>query len=443
MSSFFATRALLPTGWAENVSIGIDAGRFSAVTEDAAPGEGSIRLDGLVLPGLVNAHSHTFHRALRSRTHALGGSFWTWRELMYSVAQKLTPDSYRDLARAVFAEMLEAGFTAVGEFHYLHHDVDGKPYLEPNVMAEGLIAAAEDVGIRITLLDTLYLHGGLHADGYDPLAPNQIRFGDGSADGYVERSQRLEPESSLATVGTAIHSVRAVDPESIAIVVEAFDRPLHAHVSEQPVENTRCLAAHGTTPTQLLDDTGALTAQFTAIHATHLTTHDVALLGGAGSSVCFCPTTERDLADGIGPGPELVQAGARLCVGSDSHAVIDPFEEMRAIEMHERLSSHERGVFVSEDLIAAAAANGYESIGWAGGGQIAPGAPADLVCVALGSNRLAGSDPSLAGDAVVFAADADDVSDVIVGGSHVVRDGSHASLSVAAELERTIGALFT
>ncbi len=361
---------------------------------------------------------------------------------MYSAARRLTPDSYHDLARAVFAEMLEAGFTAVGEFHYLHHDVDGTPYSEANVMAEALIAAADEVGIRITLLDTLYLHGGLHADGYDALAPDQVRFGDGSADRYVERSQALTPQSRLAVVGTAIHSVRAVDPESIEIVNGAFDRPIHAHVSEQPAENTQCLAAHGRTPTQVLEEAGALAPSFTAIHATHLTAHDIGMLGGAQSSVCLCPTTERDLADGIGPANELTQAGVELCVGSDSHAVIDPFEEMRAVETHERLESHERGVFGSDDLIAAAAGNGYESIGWTGGGRIAPGAPADIVCVALGSNRLAGSDPSLPGDAVVFAAGAEDVSDVIVAGRQVVTDGAHVSVSVAAELDRTIAALF-
>ena len=443
MSSFFAEQALLPDGWADDVSIEIDGGVISAVTERAVAGEGAIRLDGLVLPGLANAHSHAFHRALRSRTHALGGSFWTWRDLMYSAASRLTPDSYHDLARAVFAEMLEAGYTAVGEFHYLHHDVDGTPYSEPNVMAERLSAAADEVGIRITLLDTLYLHGGLDADGYDPLGSNQIRFGDRSVDDYIERSQALTPDSPLAAVGTAIHSVRAVDPESIEIVNEAFDRPVHAHVSEQPGENTQCLAAHGLTPTQLLAETGTLKPSFTAIHATHLTAHDIALLSAGRASVCFCPTTERDLADGIGPAAELWQAGVRLAVGSDSHAVIDPFEEMRAIEMHERLSSHERGVFEAEDLLAAAATSGYEAIGWAGGGRIATGAPADLVCVSIGSTRLAGLDPAFPGDAVVFAAGSDDVSDVIVGGRHAVRGGAHATLSVAAELDRTIAALFT
>ncbi len=442
MTSFIADRALLPEGWAADVAIEVANGTISTVTEGSAPDNGSTRLHGLVLPGLANAHSHAFHRALRSRTHALGGSFWTWRDLMYEAAHKLTPDTYHDLARAVFAEMLEAGFTAVGEFHYLHHQADGTPYSEPNAMAEGLIAAADEVGIRITLLDTAYLHGGLNADGYHPLSPSQLRFADESIYRYLARSSALAPESPLATIGTAIHSVRAVDPNSMRVIANDLDRPTHAHVSEQLEENVQCLAAHGSTPMQLLFEAGVLSPSFTAVHATHLTAHDLELAGTAGSSVCFCPTTERDLADGIGPAIELTRAGASLCVGSDSHAVIDPFEEMRAIEMHERLSSHERGVFEAESLIAAASSNGYESIGWSGGGRIAVGAPADVVCVALDSARLAGADPALPGDAVVFAAGAGDVSDVIVGGRHVVREGAHQSISVAAELDRTITALF-
>ncbi len=442
MTSFFAAHALLPGGWADDVSIEVADGIISEVTRDGAPAEGSTRLQGLVVPGLANAHSHAFHRALRSRTHALGGSFWTWRDLMYEAAHALTPDTYHDLARAVFAEMLEAGFTAVGEFHYLHHDVDGTPYSDPNVMAEGLIAAADDVGIRITLLDTIYLHGALDGDGYDPLGPNQRRFGDGSADLYVQRSQALKPRSALTAVGTAIHSVRAVDPESMEIVRDALDRLIHAHVSEQPDENTQCLAAHGLTPTQVLAEAGVLGSSFTAVHATHLSAHDISLLGAARASVCLCPTTERDLADGIGPAIELSRSGTRLCIGSDSHATIDPFEEIRAIEMHERLSSNERGVFGAEELILVAASNGYDSIGWTGGGRITPGAPADLVHLALGSNRLAGADPALPGDAVVFAAGAGDVADVIVGGERVVKDGAHVGVSVASELERTIAGLF-
>jgi formiminoglutamate deiminase len=441
MTAYFCERALLDGGWEDDVLIEVSDGVIDTVSIALTARQEATVLAGSVIPGMANAHSHAFHRALRARTHALGGSFWTWRDLMYEAAHKLTPDSYYELATAVFAEMLEAGFTAVGEFHYLHHQTDGTPYSEPNTMAQRVVDAANDVGIRITLLDTLYLHGGLDADGYRPLSANQLRFSDRSVDGYLDRTSKLDL-GALSKVGTAIHSIRAVDPESIAVVGSSLDRSTHAHLSEQPDENTQSLAAHNGTPTQLFHDAGILSQSFTAVHATHLSPHDISLLGDAGASVCFCPTTERDLADGIGPAAKLQEAGARLCVGSDSHAVIDPFEEMRAIEMHERLSSHERGVFDSADLITAAGINGYEAIGWHGGGRIAVGAPADLVCVGFASNRLAGADRSLPADAIVFAAGADDVTDVVVAGRHVVTGGSHQTVSTAEELDRVIQALF-
>lgn len=441
MTAYFCERALLDGVWEDDVLIQAENGTITSVDAGLSAPTDAIVLRGLVVPGIANVHSHAFHRALRSRTHALGGSFWTWRGLMYEAAHRLTPDSYYELAAAVFAEMLEAGFTAVGEFHYLHHQADGTPYSEPNTMAQRLVDAAGDVGIRITLLDTLYLHGGLDADGYHPLSASQLRFGDRSIDRYLDRTNEFSL-GGLSKVGTAIHSIRAVDPESIAVVGSSLNRPIHAHVSEQPEENTQSLAAHNGTPTQLFQDAGVLSRSFTAVHATHLTPHDIALLGDAGCSVCFCPTTERDLADGVGPAAELVEAGARLCLGSDSHAVIDPFEEMRAIEMHERLSSHQRGVFHSTDLIAAACVNGYEAIDWPEGGRIAVGAPADLVCVGFGSNRLAGADRSLSDDAIVFSAAAGDVTDVIVAGRRVVREGAHERVATGEELDRVIQALF-
>ncbi len=441
MTAYFCEHALLDGVWEDDVVVWSENGMITTVGAGLSAPTDAVVLRGLVIPGIANVHSHAFHRALRSRTHALGGSFWTWRGLMYEAAHKLTPDSYYELAAAVFAEMLEAGFTAVGEFHYLHHQADGTPYSEPNTMAQRVVEAAGDVGIRITLLDTLYLHGGLDADGYHPPSASQLRFSDRTVDRYLERTTQLSL-GGLSKVGTAIHSIRAVDPESISIVGSSLERPIHAHVSEQPDENTQSLAAHNGTPTELFQDAGILSQSFTAVHATHLTPHDVAVLGDAGSSVCFCPTTERDLADGVGPAAELKQAGARLCLGSDSHAVIDPFEEMRAIEMHERLASHQRGVFHSADLIAAASVDGYEAIGWPGGGRIAVGAPADLVCVGMGSNRLAGADRSLPDDAIVFGAGAPDVTDVVVAGRHVVTNGSHRAVATAEELDRVIQALF-
>jgi formiminoglutamate deiminase len=231
--------------------------------------------------------------------------------------------------------------------------------------------------------------------------------------------------------------VRAVDPESAAVVaLWANERsaPLHAHVSEQPAENEGCLAAYGLTPTAVLGEAGALSDRFTAVHATHVTDADVGLLGSAGATCCLCPTTERDLADGIGPARRLREAGARLSLGSDSHAVIDIFEEARAVELDERLATGVRGNHPPVDLLRAATENGYRSLGWPEGGRIEAGALADLVTVGLDSVRLAGTDPSALLESVVFAGGAPDVRHVIVGGRFVVRDGRHVDLDVAREL---------
>ncbi len=406
----------------EGVLIELSGDRLAAVTPGTAAPEDAYRLRGLTLPGLANAHSHAFQRALRGRTHAGTGSFWTWREQMYELAGKLDPDSCFALSRAAFGEMALAGITCVGEFHYLHHAPDGTPYDDPNAMGRAVLAAAGVAGLRITLLDACYLTGGL------------ARFRDRDAAAWAERVDAIA-ERGASKVGAAIHSVRAVDPDGARVVAEwAGDRPLHAHVSEQPKENEECLAAHGRTPAGLLADAGALSADFTAVHATHLTGDDVALLGGAGVTACLCPTTERDLADGIGPARRLAEAGARLATGSDSHAVIDPFEEARAIELDERLATGVRGVHHAPDLLHAATAGGYAALGWPDGGRLEPGALADLVTLSLDTVRLAGAPPEQMAAAVVFGAAAADVRHVMTGGSWVVRDGAHLKLDVAQAL---------
>jgi formiminoglutamate deiminase len=403
-------------------------------------------LRGITLPGFANSHSHAFHRALRGGAQPRGsGSFWTWREEMYALAERLDPDSYRELARAVYAEMACAGITVVGEFHYLHHDRDGTPYADPNVMSSALIAAAQEAGIRIALLDTCYLHGGLVDGRVEEPAGVQRRFADRDADAWAARLEALAPLADAATrIGAAIHSVRAVDLDAQATLVawaRAHDAPIHAHVSEQPAENDACLAAYGRTPTAVLADAGALDGPFTAVHATHLTDEDIARLGAAHASCCFCPTTERDLADGIGPAGRLRAAGATLTIGTDSHAVIDPFEEARAIELDERLVSGVRGTHDAAALLTAATAAGYDSLGWPGGGRIAAGAPADFVTVDLDSVRLAGAPRDRLLDSVVFAAGAPDVRQVVVGGSVIVRDGRHVKIDVEQELASAIAAV--
>ncbi|WP_229399519.1 formimidoylglutamate deiminase [Micromonospora okii] len=426
-----------------DVLIEAEDGRITAVTPLAAGGApaagvevlgDATRLAGLTLPGLANAHSHAFHRALRGRTHTGRGDFWTWRDAMYDVAARLDPDSYLALARAAYAEMALAGITCVGEFHYLHHGPDGTPYADPNAMGAALVEAAAQAGIRITLLDTLYLTATV--DGA-PLAGPQRRFGDGDVDGWSDRHDRLAPPPH-ARIGAALHSVRAVPADRIATFASRNEGvPLHVHLSEQPAENDACRAAHGCTPTRLLADRGALGPGTTAVHATHPTGGDVALLGESGTGVCLCPTTERDLADGIGPARRLADAGAPLSLGSDSHAVVDLFEEARAVELDERLRTRRRGHFAPPELLAAATVAGHAALGWRDAGRIAVGDRADLVTVRLDSARTAGVPPAGA----FFAATAADVVSVVVDGRRVVADGRHLGVDVPRELRAAIGAV--
>ena len=359
---------------------------------------------------------------------------------MYALASRLDPDLYLPLARATYGEMALAGVTCVGEFHYLHHGPDGVPYDDPNAMGRAVIQAAREAGIRITLLDACYLHGGIGEE----LTEAQRRFGDGDADRWAERVSELG-RADGTRVGAAIHSVRAVDPESASTVAAwASEReaPLHAHVSEQPAENEASRRAYGATPTAVLSEADALGEHFTAVHGTHLTEPDIRLLGLAHATCCVCPTTERDLADGIAGAERLREAGIDLAFGSDSHAVIDLFEEARAAELDERLATGERGRNPAAALLRAASESGHACLGWPEGGRIAPAAPADLVTLSLDTPRLAGTDPASATEAVVFAATAADVRGVVVGGREVVRDGAHLSMDVPTELDEAIrGAL--
>ncbi|MGA4841480.1 formimidoylglutamate deiminase [Streptomyces sp. G45] len=445
--TYWAEHAWLETHVEPGVALDVGAdGTIAAVrTGVDAPPPGATVLRGLTLPGLANAHSHAFHRALRSTVQVGSGTFWTWREVMYSVADRLTPDTYHALARAVYAEMALAGITAVGEFHYLHHAPGGTPYADPNAMGEALIAAAADAGIRITLLDTAYVASGLRgATEGEPPNRHQLRFSDGTAEAWAERAALLK-DREHARVGAAIHSVRAVPARQLGTVAEwAAQRgaPLHVHLSEQTAENEACLAVHGCTPARLLADHGVLGARTTGVHNTHLTDEDIALIGGTGTGTCMCPTTERDLADGIGPAPALQRAGSPLSLGSDSHAVIDLFEEARALELNERLRSRTRGHWTAGALLRAATADGHAALGWPDAGVLAAGALADFTTVALDSVRTAGAVPRLAAEVAVFAAGAADVRHTVVGGRQVVRDGAHTRVAdVPAALAKAVAAL--
>ncbi len=394
------------------------------------------------VPGPVNAHSHAFHRILRGRTHEAeaggAGDFWTWREQMYAAAEHLDPAGYQQLATAVFAEMVVTGFTAVGEFHYLHHGTGGAPYPDHD-MERALARAARAAGIRLVLLDTCYLSGGLDAEGNPvELNPTQLRFADSDAAGWVGRHTALraaladeEPATDaegagLVTLGAAIHSVRAVPAPALKVIAAALEpgEPLHVHLSEQPAENEACLAAHGVSPTALLAGHGLLGPRLSAVHATHLTAADITALGEAGCSIVMCPTTEADLADGIGPARELADAGANIALGTDQHAVIDPYLEMRALEYGERLQTGIRGRFAPAELAAASRTGGLRSLSLPEND--------DHILVDAVSLRTAGSRVAQ----LPLTATAADVHAVVINGVEVAREGIHTRLGDPAALFR-------
>jgi formiminoglutamate deiminase len=437
---YHAAYAWLGDRVAADVLIDTSGERFSSVVPGVPAPPDAVRLTGLTVPGLADAHSHAFHRALRGRVQAGTGTFWTWRSQMYGVAARLDPDTYFALARAVYAEMALAGISCVGEFHYLHHSPSGAPYADPNAMGAALLAAAAEAGIRITLLDTCYLAGGIG----EPLTGPQVRFGDGTASAWASRVSSLRP-AGHARVGAAIHSVRAVPREELGAVAAwagLQGAPLHVHLSEQPAENEACEAAYGLSPAGVLAEADALGPRTVAVHATHLSAADIALLGGARTGVCMCPTTERDLADGIGPARSLADAGSPLSLGSDQHAMIDLFEEARAVELDERLRTRQRGHWTAGELLTAATADGHAALGWPEAGRIEPGAYADLTTVGLDSVRLAGASADHLAESVIFAASPADVHHVVISGRDVVRDGHHLLVAdVPAALTETIAAV--
>jgi formiminoglutamate deiminase len=421
MTTYWCEYAELGAGPQPRVRVVEADGRIVSVEPGAEPDPGDVRLVGLVLAGFANAHSHAFHRALRGRTHDSSGTFWTWRKRMYAVAARLDPDSYLTLARAVYAEMALAGVTCVGEFHYLHHPAGGGRYDDPNAMSEALVQAAADAGVRLTVLDACYLAGGLDGTGHLPPDDVQVRFSDGDADAWVARVALL-PERPGLRVGAAVHSVRAVPADQLPAVVQAAPgRPLHVHLSEQPAENEACQAFYGSTPTRLLEHAGALGPSTTAVHATHVTQGDLEALGRSGTTVCACPSTEADLADGVGPFRRLRDAGSPLCLGSDQHALTDLIGEARLLETNERLVTGERGSFQTANLVDALTADGHRSLGWSDAGAIAPGWRADLVAVRLDSPRTAGCAPGQ----VLMAASSADVHTVVIDGRVVVSEGRH------------------
>src|SRR5262245_20510439 len=405
-----------------------------------------------LLPGMVNAHSHAFQRVLRGRTeHRTANqndSFWTWREMMYSAATRLSPEDIYDASRMAFLEMALSGITSVGEFHYLHHAPDGKPYDDPNLLAKEVIRAANDIGLRIALLRVAYARSGYQVEAN----PKQTRFIETQPDAYLTNldslvsSVRSSSENNSANeartdgrawVGVAPHSVRAVPLDYLRIVVgyaKEHDLKTHMHVAEQPAEVSACVEEYGRTPTALLETEGLLSERFTAVHAIHVTPKAIASFAGSGAIVCACPTTERNLGDGVVPAEEYLRHKVQISLGTDSHAQIDLLEDARELEYHLRLQKLERAVLNSDHgpgdevpakyLFECATINGARSIG-AQGGALASGKPCDFFTVDLDDPSIAGAsrDDLLAG--IVFTLSRAAIREVVVGGKPIVSEGQH------------------
>jgi formiminoglutamate deiminase len=384
---------------AENVLIEVEGGRIKAIEEGTPPPPDAVSLKGWTIPGLANVHSHAFQRLLRGEIESGGGDFWEWRAQMYRFTD-WDPADYFKHARFVFREMLEAGITAVGEFHYLHS--------HGNKLGEALVEAAREEGIRITLIDACYLRGGLNGR---PLEAEQLTFSDGDADRWARRMDELNDAPGVR-IAAAIHSVRAVDAESMRIVATyARERrmPLHIHLAEQLAEVEECLAFEACTPTELLDREGILGPDLTAVHAIHVNERDIALLGDNQVSICTCPTTERDLGDRVGPLLALSDAGCALSAGSDSNAVIDILEEARALELDQRRATGERVLHQPEDLLMRA-------LGW-DAGELRAGMLADFITLDQPRSLWRELSPSH----LVYGFSGRDVTNVVVGGETLIQ----------------------
>lgn len=390
----------------------------------------ALRLPGkALLPGLVNAHSHAFQRGLRGHVQYATGadSFWSWRERMYGLANRLNPAEIAAVSALAFLEMLKTGFTSVGEFHYLQHQPDGTPYENPDELALSVVNAAESLGLRIVLLRVAYARAGFGL----PVNPLQRRFIDPNPEAVLLATERLRARG--VAVGLAPHSIRAVT-ESWLQAFSSFSGPIHAHVDEQPAEITACLQEHRRRPLQVFADAGLVDSRFTAVHFTHGDPKEIAEMGEA--RVCVCPSTEMDLGDGLLPAEHLQHVP--LCIGSDSHALIDPFYEMRALEWHARVRTGHRNVLEPHDqpdtsslrLWRAGSREGARALGLEAG-FFGPGALADLVAIDLNRLEFAGARPM---PALVFNGSPAAVRDVWVGGRRVVEDGHHP------QEERIVGA---
>lgn len=429
----YLEEALLPEGFARGVTLRIEDGVIASVARDSAAPAAATRLPGLTLPGLPNLHSHTFQRGmagLSERRGASEDSFWTWREVMYRFLDRLDPDDVQAIAAQAMAEMLEGGFTALAEFHYLHHDKDGRAYADIAAMGEAIAAAAGETGIGLTLLPVLYRYGNF---GEAPAAPGQRRFLN-DRDAYLrllEGSEKAVASLPDARVGVAPHSLRAVALDDLPwIAALRPETPVHIHVAEQMREVEDSIAITGRRPVELLLESVAVDARWCLIHATHLSDAERDAMARSAAVAGLCPITEANLGDGIFDGVRYRAAGGRIGVGSDSNIEIGAGGELRLLEYSQRLRDRRRALWAEPGTPAGvrlwrdACAGGAQACGRALG-AITPGTRADLVTLAADHPALIGKTGDFALDSAVFAAPALPVESVIVGGKPVVRDGRH------------------
>jgi formimidoylglutamate deiminase len=389
-----------------------------------------------LLPGFVNAHSHSFQRLIRGKSESRiisGKDFWSWRGTMYHAASQLNPQEVYDVARMAFLEMVLAGTTTVGEFHYLHNAPNGEPYDDPNLLSKQVIAAAQSVGIRIVLLRTAYLRSGYEL----PRDPGQTRFFE-SPTAFLENMDALIREcsgsASEVRFGVASHSIRAVplpDLREIAAWSRENKLPLHMHVAEQVAENTACLCEYSLTPVTLFDKERLLGPDFTAVHAIHISSDEIAMLARANATICSCPTTERNLGDGIIAADHVMAAGIRVALGSDSQAQIDPLEDARELDYHLRLEQQERAILdqitaktLASRLFDCATVHGARALALPSG-EVIPGSFADFLTVDLNDVSIAGHSADDLLPIIIFSLNRSAIRDVVVNGRFILRDQQH------------------
>ena len=458
MASFHADHALLPDGWAEGVRIDVSGNGTIVAVQPNGSAEGAERLSGPVLPGMPNLHSHAFQRAMAGLAERVGGpagadDFWSWRQLMYALVERLEPDDVEAIAAQVYLEMLKAGYTAVGEFHYLHHAADGGSYDDPAEMSHRMIGAARRVGMAITLLPVLYAHGDF---GGAPAQAQQRRFlttPDELLD-VVERLQSTYPDDPQVRVGIAPHSLRAVSPDMLAALVagaQAMDEwvPIHIHIAEQVREVDGCLAHHGARPVEWLLTEAPVDGRWCLVHATHMTAAESASLAASDAVVGLCPTTEANLGDGLFSLRRYLAAEGKFGIGSDSNISVDPIEELRWLDYGQRLVRRTRLVAAGEEqrsfgeaIFRPALDGGAQALGRPIG-RIAADHRCDLVVLRPDHPALLERRPTYLLDSMIFAGDRSVVRDVYVGGVCVVEDGHHGAESRILAAYRRAATLVT